>query len=91
MVRRYRRDALDPAAHHEVFRVHRTLIVKTLGLSARKSPVQTILILLVESGLVYLAFQVSDLLIYAHRIFKVLIILIDCVLGSESCCESCWL
>ena len=40
-------------------REHRTIILKTLGPSRRKSPVQTILILLVESGLVYLAIQVS--------------------------------
>ena len=40
-------------------RIYRTFIVKTLGLSRRRSPVQTVLILLVESGLVYLGFQVS--------------------------------
>jgi len=34
-------------------------MVKALGSNGRKSPVQTIMILLVESGLVYLAFQVS--------------------------------
>ena len=34
--------------------------METLGLSGRKSPVQTVLILLVESGLVFLGFQVSD-------------------------------
>jgi len=34
-------------------------MMETLGSSGRKSPVQTILILLVESGLVYLGFQVS--------------------------------
>ena len=39
-------------------RGHRTLILKTFG-PRRKSPVQTILILLVESGLVYLTVQVS--------------------------------
>ena len=45
----------------EVFRSHRRFNVNTLlGLSRRKSPVQTTLILLVESGLVYLIFQVSD-------------------------------
>ena len=36
------------------------MIVKTLGLSGRKSKMQAILILLVESGLVYLGLQVSD-------------------------------
>ena len=41
-------------------RSHRTLFAKTVSSSGRKSPVRTILILLVESGLVYLAFQVSD-------------------------------
>ena len=41
-------------------RSHRTFIVNTLGLSGRKSPVQTVLVLLVESGLVYLGLQVSD-------------------------------
>ena len=45
-------------------RSYRTFTVKTLGLSGRKTPVQTVLILLVESGLVYLAFQVSQSLLY---------------------------
>jgi len=44
-------------------RTHCSFIVKTLGLSGRKSPAQTILILLIESGLVFLRFQVSDLYI----------------------------
>ena len=35
-------------------------MVKTLGLSRRKSPAQTTLTLLVESGFVYLILQVSD-------------------------------
>ena len=39
-------------------RTHRTYIVKNLGLQGWKSPVQNILILLVESGLVYLVLQV---------------------------------
>ena len=43
-------------------RSHRRLTVKTLGLSKRKSPVQTTLLLLIESGLVYLIIQVSVLL-----------------------------
>ena len=34
-------------------------MVKTLGLSGRKSPVQTTMILLVESGLAYLGMQVG--------------------------------
>jgi len=41
-------------------RSYRTYIVNTLGSSRRKSAVQTMLTLLVESGLVYLVFQVSD-------------------------------
>ena len=43
----------------EYSRVHRAFILKTFGPQRRKSPVQTILILLVESGLVYLGIQVS--------------------------------
>ena len=44
-------------------RSYRRSIMKTLSLSGRKSPVQNILILLVESGVVYLGFQVSDVYI----------------------------
>ena len=33
--------------------------MKPLGLSGRKNPVQTVLILLLESGLAFLGFQVS--------------------------------
>jgi len=40
-------------------RSHRTFIVETPGSSRRKSQVHTILVLLVESGLVYLGLQVS--------------------------------
>ena len=40
-------------------RSYRTSVGKAARLSGRKSPVQNILILLVESGLVYLGFQVS--------------------------------
>ena len=39
-------------------RNHRTTIMKNLGLKGWKSPVENILILLVESGLVYLVLQV---------------------------------
>ena len=42
-------------------RVHRMFILKTFGPRRRKSPGETILILLVESGLVYLGIQVSYL------------------------------
>ena len=35
------------------------ILLKTLGLNKRKSPAQTVLILLIESGLVYLGFQVG--------------------------------
>ena len=49
-------------------RCHRKFLGKTLGSSRRKSPVQTVLILLVESGFVYLGFQVSDFKICAHII-----------------------
>ena len=48
-------------------RTYHTLIVKTLGLGGRKSPAQTILILLVESGLIFLGFQVSRFCIYLAR------------------------
>ena len=40
-------------------RGHRKFILKTLDGDRRKSPVQTILIPLVESGLVFLGIQVS--------------------------------
>jgi len=40
-------------------RRHRTFILKTLGPSRRESRGQAILILLVESGLVFLGIQVS--------------------------------
>ena len=40
-------------------RTHRMIIVKNLGLKGRRSPAQKVLILLVESGIVYLGFQVS--------------------------------
>ena len=60
-------------------RGYRTFIVETLGLRRRRSPVQTVLILLVESGLVYLVFQVSDCvscsLICEHKILHVLTVL----------------
>ena len=41
------------------YRGYCTFILKTLGLSRRKSPVQAILILLVESGFAFLGIQVS--------------------------------
>ena len=63
-------------------------MVKTLGLSGRKSPVQTILILLVESGLAYLGFQVSHFYILlvdtSCKILKVLTFFIDSVFGLVS-------
>jgi len=40
---------------------HRKLIVKNLGLSSRVSPAQRILILLVESGIIYCGFQATYL------------------------------
>ena len=40
-------------------RTFRMVIMKNLGLKGRRSPVQKVLILLVESGIVYLGFQVS--------------------------------
>ena len=58
--------------------------MNTLGLRRRKSPVQTILILLIESDVIYLVFQVSDLyilLICGRTILKVLTILTDSVPG----------
>jgi hypothetical protein len=60
--------------------------VNTLGLRGRKSPVQTVLILLIESDVVYLVFQVSDfniLLICVRKILKVLTILTDSVPGFK--------
>ena len=56
-------------------RRYRTSIVKILGLNRQRSPVQTILVLLVESGLVYLIFQVSDFCIVLTAKFKVLAVL----------------
>ena len=53
---------------------------------------QTILILLIESDLVYLIFQVSDFYIppiRAHKIPKVLIILTDSVPGIERGLQPC--
>ena len=51
------------------------------------SPVQAVLILLVESGLVFLGFQVSHfiwcLLICVRKILKVLTNLTDSVLGFD--------
>ena len=91
MVHRCGPYSLDPVYHYEVCRVHRTVIVKTLGLGGRKNRVQTLLILLVESGLVYLGFQVSDMLVCARKILKVLTVLIDSVLCFESGWESSWL
>ena len=68
-------------AHHEgIFREHRIIILKTLGPSRRKSPVQTILILLVESGLVYLTIQVSPFgIVFVGKVLKVLTLLTDSV------------
>ena len=77
-------------AHYEVTycRSHRTFVVKILGSSGRKSTVQAVLIVLVESGLVYLGFQVSDSpLLRTRKIFKVLTVLTDGVL--DFVCAQC--
>ena len=62
-------------------------IMKTLGLRGRTSSGQTILILLVESGLVYLGIQVSHfescLLACARKILRVFVDLIDRLLGFD--------
>ena len=76
---------VSSGAHHEGFcRGYRTSILKTPGPSKRKGPVQTILVLLVESGLVFLGIQVSYfsicLLICPRKIVKVLTFLTDSVL-----------
>ena len=68
-------------------RGYRTSILKTLGPSRRKRPVQTILILLVESGLVFLVIQVSYfglcLMMYLRKIVNVLTFLTDTVLVGQ--------
>ena len=56
-------------------RYYRTFILKFLGPNRRKSVPQTILILLVESGLVFLGFQVSDFRIVPMCLCKVLEVL----------------
>jgi len=68
------------------FRGHRTFILKLLkplGLSRRRSLVQTILILVIESGLVYLGIQVSCFGIVLPdipgKILKVLTFLTDSI------------
>ena len=62
-------------------------IMKTLGLRGRTSSGQTILVLLVESGLIYLVIQVSHLgsclLACMCKILKVLVDLIDRLLGFD--------
>ena len=62
--------------------------MQTLGSSGRKSPVQTVLILLVESGLVFLGLQVSHLtpclLMRARKILTALAVLTDGSLGFGS-------
>ena len=56
--------------------------MKDLGWSRRKSPVQTMLILLVESGLVFLGFQVSHFCISVADMYaRVLTLLTDSVLN----------
>ena len=60
--------------------------MNTLDLGARKSPVRTVLIFLIESDLVYLVFQVSDyyiLLICTRRNLKDLTILTVSVPGFD--------
>ena len=70
-------DPLDLVAQHEVRlmrfnRSYRTSILQSLGSSRRKSQVQAVLILLVESGLVFLVFQVSHFYILLMRVRKIL-------------------
>ena len=69
------------------FRSYLTFIVKTLGLRGRTSPAQTILIILVESGLVYLGIQVGHFLLCflmcVRTILIFLIVLIDSLLGFD--------
>ena len=57
---------MDPAklTMKDYCRGHRKFILKTLGPSRRKSVPETILILLIDSGLVFLVVQVSLVLSY---------------------------
>ena len=74
---------MDPAVHQERYsRGYRrcTVILKTLSSSRRNSPVQTILILLVESGLVFLAIQVIS---FGLVLLKVLTFLTDSILVDQ--------
>ena len=66
-------------------RGHRTFILKTLGPSKRKNPVQTILILLVESGLVFLGIQVSyfGIVLADMQIQTILTLLADSLLVNQ--------
>ena len=58
----------------------RTFILNTLGPSRRKSPVKTIFILLIESGLVFLGLQVGS---FGIVLLKVLTCLPDSVLVDQ--------
>jgi len=67
-------------------------MMENVGSNGRKSPVQTILILLVESGLVFLGLQASHFYfvhadMWVHNP-QILTVLADCVLGFE--CGSKW-
>ena len=59
--------------------------MRNLGSNGQKSRVQNVLILLVESGLVYLGFQVSHFcILLAHMCAQILTIPTDSVLGFGS-------
>ena len=66
-------------------RGYRTFILKTPGPSRRKNPVQTILILLVESGLVFLGIQVSyfGIVLADMQIQTILTLLADSLLVNQ--------
>ena len=75
-------------AHHEGnSRDYRTFILNTFGPTRRKDPVQTILIFLIESGLVYLGFQVgSSGIVLGDAPTHVLTFLTDTVLYFRRAC-----
>ena len=79
------RGLTDPAVHQCIMkgscRGYHIYILKTLGLSRQKSPVQAILILLIESGFAFFGIQVSHFgTVPGDEIHKVFTSLTDSVL-----------
>ena len=70
-------------------RGHRTFIVKTPGLSRQKSPAQTIMILLLESGLIFFGIQVNYFGVVLLRVLTFLtdsVLVLQCVWPPYGCC-----